>query len=484
MRKILLGCIALVCSAIMHAGVPVEFSDMEVATPVSDPATTSVHYGNLDLMPAHSFKNLPELEEVIFDGIVGHIDGYVFDNCPKLKRVVFNGPVFSTGGNVFASNCGRLTDVEVNSLAFCFFLNNYPDCPSFQGIRVNGAVILSDDSIAVPPIELRELKERPDLLNQLERIYDWQTNHMTDRDFKGKICKSYVGEMTEILDSLNLAAKAAELQACFDKNKGDFGKTKLEILKESAPYATYEGPEDLTITYAPPTDSLLTRSREYFNLDSIAGTGDDVSRIKNLLYWVHDLVRHDGGSTWPDCPMNLVDLYNVCKEENRGLNCRFMAIMLAEALLAEGIPARYLTCQSKAFDTDPDCHVITVAWAQSLGKWVWVDPTFAAFVTDENGLMLHPGEVRERLQNDLPLVLNEDANWNHQQTQTKEGYLENYMAKNLYVISSNMIQQSEPEGRSTHPQGHTIALVPAGFDYPNAHHVISDPSRFWSSPSR
>ena len=306
---------------------------------------------------------------------------------------------------------------------------------------------------------------------------------MGDSDFKGTICKSYVGEMAAILDSLNLADKAADLQACFEKNKGDFGKTKLEILKESAPYARYDGTEDLTFTYAPPTDSLLTRSREYFNLDSIAGNGDDVSRIKNLLYWVHDLVRHDGSSPWPDCPMNLVDLYNVCREQDRGLNCRFMAIMLTEALLAEGIPARYLTCQSKAFDQDPDCHVITIAWAESLGKWVWVDPTFAAFVTDENGLMLHPGEVRDRLQKDLPLVLNEDANWNHQQTQTKQGYLENYMAKNLYIISANTIQQSQPEGRSSHPQGKIIALIPAGFDYPNAHYPISDPSLFFSAPS-
>ena len=481
MRKILIGCLAMLFPAIMQAEVSASFSDME-ETPVSDPMTT-VRYGDLDYMPAQSFKNLPELEEVIFDGFVGHIDGYVFDNCPKLKRVVFNGPVFSTGGNVFATNCGQLTEVEVNNLAFGFFLNKYPDCPSFQGIRVNGGVIYSDDSLSVPPIDLTVLKKSPELINSLERLYDWQTAHMGDSDFKGTICKSYVGEMAAILDSLNLADKAADLQACFEKNKGDFGKTKLEILKESAPYASYDGTEDLTFTYAPPTDSLLTRSREYFNLDSIAGNGDDVSRIKNLLYWVHDLVRHDGSSPWPDCPMNLVDLYNVCREQDRGLNCRFMAIMLTEALLAEGIPARYLTCQSKAFDTDPDCHVITIAWAESLGKWVWVDPTFAAFVTDENGLMLHPGEVRDRLQKDLPLVLNEDANWNHQQTQTKQGYLENYMAKNLYIISANTIQQSQPEGRSSHPQGKIIALIPAGFKYPNAHYPISDPSLFFSAPS-
>ncbi len=106
-----------------------------------------------------------------------------------------------------------------------------------------------------------------------------------------------------------------------------------------------------------------------------------------------------------------------------------MAIMLTEALLAEGIPARYLTCQSKDYDTDSDCHVICVAWSESLNKWVWADPTFAAFVTDKNGLMLHPGEVRQHLMDNEQLLLNEDANWNHEELLSKEDYLDYYMAK-------------------------------------------------------
>ena len=70
---------------------------------------------------------------------------------------------------------------------------------------------------------------------------------------------------------------------------------------------------------------------------------------------------------------------------------------------------------------------------------------FAAYVTDENGLLLHPGEVRERLIKGLPLVLNEDANWNHKTKQTKEGYLENYMAKNLYMLDAHLESRFETE---------------------------------------
>ncbi len=485
MRKPILSFVAvLFSSAIVLAENPLVFSDMEDGTPLSAEKysnVTSVRYGNLDLMPSHSFYDLPELEEIIFDGMIGHIDGYMIGNCPKLKRVVFNGPIFSTGGETFASNCPNLKNIEVNGLAVNYYLVNNPDCPSLSGINVNGAIVSTSDTL-MPVISALELKQNPELMAQLERLAGWQIKHLSNRDFKGYISKNYVSKMKMLLDSVGLTSMANELEAVFNENKGDFGKTKLQILKESAPYVAYTGSDDLTVRYTAPSDSLLARTRDFFNIDSIAGNGDDISRIKNLLYWVHDLVRHDGGSSWPDCRFNLVDLYSVCRDGSRGLNCRFMAMMLAEALLAEGIPARYLTCQSKEYDTDSDCHVITVAWSTSLGKWVWVDPTFAAYVTDESGLMLHPGEVRYRLQNDLPLVLNEDANWNHENIETKESYLEQYMAKNLYIISSNLLQQSEPEGTTSHPTGKTVALVPDGFYFNNAHYVISDDEIFWAAP--
>lgn len=259
-------------------------------------------------------------------------------------------------------------------------------------------------------------------------------------------------------------------------------ETKLEILKQSAPYKR-TGQTTPLFTYASPNDSLLTRTRDFFHLDEVAGTGDDLSRIKRLLYWMHDLVRHDGSSSWPKCRYNCVDLYKLCQTEKRGLNCRFMAEMLCEALLAENIPARYITCQSREYDTDNDCHVITIAWSRQLNKWVWVDPTFCAYVTDENGLWLHPGEVRERLQTGKKLILNEDANWNHESKQTVEGYLEEYMAKNLYILASNLHSRSEAESHDGTRKTESITLVPEGFKYKWGQ-TTSDDEYFWQAPPK
>ena len=261
-----------------------------------------------------------------------------------------------------------------------------------------------------------------------------------------------------------------------DKRLKNRKESYLDLLKSSPSYRA-------DFNYAPPSDPDLIKTREYFNLDSVAGDGDDISKIKNLMYWVHDLVRHDGSSPWPGCNLNIIDLYETTKRENRGLNCRMMAIMLTEALLAEGIPSRYITCQSEAFDLDQDCHGINVAWSESLDKWVWIDPTFAAYVTDDAGKMLHPGEVRQRLIEGKSITLNEDANWNHKTKQTKEEYLEDYMAKNLFIMSANTINQPEPEGNSDRKQGYSVALVPEGTYYEGARYNTSDYDYFWKKPN-
>jgi hypothetical protein len=88
------------------------------------------------------------------------------------------------------------------------------------------------------------------------------------------------------------------------------------------------------------------------------------------------------------------------------------------------------------------------------------------------------------LQHDLPLVLNSDANWNNKVSQTRENYLEEYMAKNLYIMSANMLNQAEPEGVSSHEQGGFAALGPVDSNYSGAAIITTDEDWFWQAPNR
>jgi len=433
-----------------------------------------ITYSFLSVMRGNSFNGCPNLEEVVYSGPIGHIDGYMFNDCPKLKTIRFLGPVFSTGGKQFVKNCPELETIIIDGIFYSNYLGDAVDCPKFKGYDVRGIVVQSEtDAVKATPKD--NYKQFSRLAPQVEQSLFWIDRvAFCNSDWHQRTAIKQVNNAMSIAEAIGREDLANKLDSVRDMRLKERKGSYLELLKSSGSYKP-------DFKYASADDPLLKRTREYFNLDSIAGNGDDVSKIKNLLYWIHDLVRHDGSSSWPECKFNLPDLYEVAKKENRGYNCRFLAMMLTEALLAEGIPARYLTCQSAAYNLDNDCHVITAAWSDSLGKWIWADPTFAAFVTDENGLMLHPGEVRGRLIDGRPLVLNEDANWNHSQKQTKEGYLENYMAKNLYIISANTINQSQPEGASDRQQGHQITLIPEGCRYSNGA-TTTDADYFWQSP--
>ena len=66
-----------------------------------------------------------------------------------------------------------------------------------------------------------------------------------------------------------------------------------------------------------PNDSNLVQLRKHFNLDSIAGkSGDEISKIKNLLYWIYNIVPHDGNSRNPE-ERNTIAMVELCKKENR-----------------------------------------------------------------------------------------------------------------------------------------------------------------------
>ena len=257
-------------------------------------------------------------------------------------------------------------------------------------------------------------------------------------------------------------------------------RTPLKRLKGSAPYAKDTKNENVMFTYQSKDDYRLRAVRDYLKLDSVAGKGDELSKIINLLHFVHDNMPHDG-SHRAFAEMDAIDLYNYCKASGRGVNCRQLAISLCEMYLSLGIPARYVTCLP-ADPNDTECHVINSVWSEQLQKWIWIDPTNDAWVMDENGNLLSIAEVRERMINDQPLVLCETANWNHREKQTKEGYLYNYMSKNLYYFECNKHNQFNPESDYRTKTAEYIYLVPVGFADNKKGVVTTDSDLFWAKP--
>lgn len=271
----------------------------------------------------------------------------------------------------------------------------------------------------------------------------------------------------------------------------------LEKLKSAEKYNLSDDRFIPKFEYQSMDNPNLIKIRKDFRLDSVAGTGNETSKILNLLHWVHNIIRHYGSSNNPTLK-NAIDLIKVCKTDNRGVNCRMMATILNECYLSLGIKSRYITCMPKETKFD-DCHVINMVYSNDLKKWIWIDPTFDAYVMNEKGELLGLGEVRERLINGKTLILNPEANWNRISTQTKEYYLETYMAKNLYRLETPLVSEYDSE---TWKSGKDITYVellpldgivqsPQKKEQTNSktevkftYYKTNNPNLFWTQPAK
>lgn len=244
-------------------------------------------------------------------------------------------------------------------------------------------------------------------------------------------------------------------------NKKDSARTRivwepsrLDILKAGSKYNLFDNRFIPNFSYQSQENPNLIRIRKELKLDSIAGNGSELSQIFNLLHWADNVVEHDGSSSNPTL-QNAIDLLKICKTENRGLNCRMLATFLNECYLAMGIKSRYVTCMPKETDFE-DCHVINMVFSTDLNKWIWIDPTFGAYLMDGDGNLLGIEEVREKFINEEQVVLNADANWNRTYLQTKQHYLGFYMPKNLYRLTTPLISEYNAE---TVEKGKEISFV-------------------------
>ncbi|MFR9166850.1 MAG: TPR end-of-group domain-containing protein [Dysgonomonas sp.] len=256
------------------------------------------------------------------------------------------------------------------------------------------------------------------------------------------------------------------------RRKGDY----IYILQNAGQYYN-ENPQ---FTYQDKSAPELVELRNYFNLDSIAGNGDEVNQILSLMTWAHNKIKHDG-HYWTQIDLNAMNIYNHSVEENTGVNCRWLSIFLNECYLSMGFKSRYITCMPKD-SKDVDCHVINSVYSQSLGKWIWVDPTNNAYVMDENGNLLGISEVRQRLIKGEPLVLNKDANWNNQMKQTKEEYLDRYMAKNLYWMSAVLHNRVGADINADDKI--IVALLPQGYNdkvLDSVEYITYNEDYFWEN---
>ena len=256
-----------------------------------------------------------------------------------------------------------------------------------------------------------------------------------------------------------------------------YAPSKLEVLKDASQYNFNDKREITKFTYKSMNDIDLVEIRRTFKLDSIIGTGNEISQIINLLHWAHNTYPHDGTKEIPEYK-SFLDLMIICQKEHRTLDCGTLAEVLNKCYLSMGFKSRRVVCLPKD-STDFDCHSIDAVFSNTLNKWLWMDPTNDAYVMNEKGELLSISDVRERLINDMPLILNPDANWNHKISIAKEYYLYYYMAKNLYAFQCTVTEGGESKSNLLLPVEYKGNIPRTKMNKPKC---TNNPNDFWAKP--
>jgi len=219
-------------------------------------------------------------------------------------------------------------------------------------------------------------------------------------------------------------------------------------------------------------DARALRAR--FPIDSIAGHGGDLARMRNLLHWVHGRIRWDGSRENP-AESTLAKSVEACVTRGQTMNCGGLAETYAAMCRAAGFAARRIVCLP--FDPrDPDCHSVVIVYSGSLGRWVYMDPTFEASWTDAKGVPLDLAWARALLGRGDTVLVSPEANCNGERRDATEHLA--YMSKNLFRF------KSWPDGRRA------LMLNPSGYEAASdsseiargALVVTDDPTVFWAPP--
>jgi hypothetical protein len=237
----------------------------------------------------------------------------------------------------------------------------------------------------------------------------------------------------------------------------------IAMLRKSAPYNRKSDQNFPAFTYQSANDPHLVELRKTYHLDSVAGNGGELDKAIRLLEWFHNQVPHEDVA--PLKALTAANIIETYKKTKYAQGCYPLSIAMNEIFLSMGIRSRSVICFSNLFPAPAGGHVINSVYIDSLNKWIYMDPQDNAYIKDDNGNFLSIAEVRERLIDGRPLVLNSTANY-HQIPTKKEDYLYRFMAEHIYRMICPLHSEWDSQTREDGKTLEYVELLPYGSQEP------------------
>lgn len=235
----------------------------------------------------------------------------------------------------------------------------------------------------------------------------------------------------------------------------------------------------------------LKELRNHYKLDELIEGDDELTAIIHILNWVSTSCTYDGtnGNQLDLNSINILDYLENYK--GKGVNCRCLATVLAECLLAIGVKARVLHLIPMS-PYDMDNHVVVMAYLASKNKWIYLDPTYNCYITDDKAEVLSPLEIRTAMANLKSLDLGAGfitRDGTIVDGEFKSSYLE-YISKNIFAFKCvlNNSFQSETD-LATYvclcPEGYNITdVLKLNREYRASYYQDRDALNAWLSENK
>jgi len=164
--------------------------------------------------------------------------------------------------------------------------------------------------------------------------------------------------------------------------------------RQAGPYPTGDHDWHYDFTRQPMHDKLL----DQYRLDEIVGQGTTVERALRLMDWLTVHSCYNGAEIRASykCQGKRETSDRLLRYTHdggfaRAINCKHKAFVLVDLCLAAGIFAMPLSLMNL-----PHCHVVAHIWLDEEARWIMLDPSLNAYITDEEGRALHAIEIQNR----------------------------------------------------------------------------------------
>ncbi len=436
---------------------------------------------NVGLLFNGSIFGIDGMETLEIVGSVGYMDSGCISHCRNLRSITIKANIFTSDDYLCIAYCDKLSSIKIRGVFppnFIHVTDNYRTY--FDNFKVKGKSKFPFENLCDTYSD-KSSEEREEIKRSLLATSKWANRtyghdkYIDDAINEGA---SYIWHM--IADIFGTWTRAYKLRKIGWEYHKEHDNPTVKSLKLSGPYKAEEENREIIFRYASIYGRNFELNRRRFHLWKRAGKGSDVDKMIRLCQWIHKAIRHKGDAI-PGGSLSLSPLMAATAICGKPGNCFIQSICLTEALLSIGIKARYIKGYRRKNDVRY-YHVFVAAWSRKYKKWIFLDPTYGAYVMDADGNLLSPSEIRYNLINDIPMSVNEDADYNGNKDAAKT-YLNNFLAQYLYYMTSNTISQDSTEGPSNHVQGEWVTLKPVEPFYRYfVGEKTTDENLFWQPP--